>query len=345
MMMVMMIIKSLYPRLSQIKFEFADFRDLKSQIAPTTLLGRMCILRRFLCKYMEAKKIDKHVYHDMYLRHVFKNKRVLMESIHKPKAEKAIEKTLSDQSKKRLAEEGSMLGGRSLVSPSGFGYSNATEDITHGIVGTGLTAIVTGASSGIGSEIARVLAMLGVRVVMGVWNIAAGKDVKETISKENSSDKFDVTELYLSSMASVRQFASKFESVDLPLNLLINNVGVMACPFMLSHDNIEMQFAKNHLGLQHDSFQEVIMRESRMAKHQPAAQQWYPIMSAMLKRVKFQPRLGCLARSRDTDLFDDTPLVAMEFEFNLKEATSDDTNHLFTGKSYSSSQLHATTGS
>ncbi|RZC59090.1 hypothetical protein C5167_006393 [Papaver somniferum] len=106
--------------------------------------------------------------------------------------------------------------------------------------------------------------MLGVRVVMGVWNIATGKDVKETIPKEKSSAKVDVMELYLSSMASVRQFASKFESVDLPLNLLINNVGVMACPFMLSHDNIEMQFAKNHLGLQHDSFQKVIMRESRV---------------------------------------------------------------------------------
>ncbi|RZC52492.1 hypothetical protein C5167_020936 [Papaver somniferum] len=105
---------------------------------------------------------------------------------------------------------------------------------------------ILGASNGIGSETARVLAMLRVRVVMGVWNIAAGKDVKETIPKENSSAKVDVMELYLSSMASVRQFASKFD----------NNVGVMSCPFMLSHDNIEMQFAKNHLGLQHDSFQE-----------------------------------------------------------------------------------------
>ncbi|RZC52491.1 hypothetical protein C5167_020937 [Papaver somniferum] len=65
--------------------------------------GRMCILRRFLCKYMEAKKIHKHVYHDMYLRHVFKKKRVLMESIHKSKAEKAIEKTLSDQSKNKAS--------------------------------------------------------------------------------------------------------------------------------------------------------------------------------------------------------------------------------------------------
>ncbi|XP_026409141.1 short-chain dehydrogenase TIC 32, chloroplastic-like [Papaver somniferum] len=132
--------------------------------------------------------------------------------------------------------------------PSGFGYSNTTEDVTHGIDGTGLTAIVTGASSGIGSETARVLAMRGVHVVMGVRNMAAGKDVKETILKESSSAKVDVMELDLSSIASVRKFASEFKSSDLPLNLLINNAGVMACPFMLSHDNIEMQFATNHLG-------------------------------------------------------------------------------------------------
>ncbi|XP_026406300.1 short-chain dehydrogenase TIC 32, chloroplastic-like isoform X2 [Papaver somniferum] len=132
--------------------------------------------------------------------------------------------------------------------PSGFSFSNTAEDVTHDIDGTGLTAIVTGASSGIGSETARVLAMRGVHVVMGVRNMAAGKDVKETILKANSSAKVDAMELDLSSMASVRKFSSEFKSLDLPLNILINNAGVMACPFMLSHDNLEMQFATNHLG-------------------------------------------------------------------------------------------------
>ncbi|GMP70288.1 hypothetical protein CsSME_00029203 [Camellia sinensis var. sinensis] len=132
--------------------------------------------------------------------------------------------------------------------PSGYSASSTAEEVTRGIDGTGLTAIVTGASSGIGTETARVLAMRGVHVVMGVRNMSSGKEVKEAILKEIPTAKVDAIELDLSSLASVRKFVSEYNSLGLPLNLLINNAGIMATPFMLSIDKIELQFATNHIG-------------------------------------------------------------------------------------------------
>ncbi|KAI4372601.1 hypothetical protein MLD38_010812 [Melastoma candidum] len=132
--------------------------------------------------------------------------------------------------------------------PSGFSARSTAEEVTRGIDGSGLSAIVTGSSSGIGAETARVLALRGVHVTMAVRNVEAGRAVRESIVKEIPSAKTDVMELDLSSMASVRRFASDYSASGRPLSILINNAGVMACPYTLSQDNIELQFATNHLG-------------------------------------------------------------------------------------------------
>ncbi|KAG8381306.1 hypothetical protein BUALT_Bualt06G0108700 [Buddleja alternifolia] len=131
---------------------------------------------------------------------------------------------------------------------SGFSATSTAEEVTEGIDGSGLTAIVTGASSGIGAETARVLALRGVHVIMAVRDLSSGHEAKRSITKQVPNAKVDAMELDLSLMASIRSFASKFNSSGLPLNVLVNNAGVMATPFMLSKDNIEQQFATNHVG-------------------------------------------------------------------------------------------------
>ena len=131
---------------------------------------------------------------------------------------------------------------------SGFSASSTAEKVTKGVDGTGLVAIVTGASNGIGKETTRVLALRGVHVIMGVRNVKAGEKVKDELRQKIPGAKLDVMEIDLNSQASIRKFVAEFIATGLPLNILVNNAGIMAPPFTLSKDNIEQQFAVNHLG-------------------------------------------------------------------------------------------------
>eukprot|EP00262_Sarcandra_glabra_P003358 TRINITY_DN14034_c0_g1_i1.p1 TRINITY_DN14034_c0_g1~~TRINITY_DN14034_c0_g1_i1.p1 ORF type:complete len:323 (-),score=56.25 TRINITY_DN14034_c0_g1_i1:284-1252(-) len=132
--------------------------------------------------------------------------------------------------------------------PSGFGSASTAEQVTEGIDASNLTAIVTGGASGIGTETARVLALRGAHVIIAARNIEAANDAKQLILKDNGSARVDVLKLDLCSLKSVRDFADTFNALNLPLNILINNAGVMFCPYQLSKDGVEMQFATNHLG-------------------------------------------------------------------------------------------------
>ncbi|KAI3879918.1 hypothetical protein MKW98_018157 [Papaver atlanticum] len=132
--------------------------------------------------------------------------------------------------------------------PSGFGSASTADQVTDGINANNLTAIVTGGASGIGLETSRVLALRGVHVIIGARNLKAANEAKETILKDNGTARIDVLKLDLCSIKSVNEFVKNFNALDVPLNILINNAGIMFCPYQLSEDGIEIQFATNHLG-------------------------------------------------------------------------------------------------
>jgi NAD(P)-dependent dehydrogenase (short-subunit alcohol dehydrogenase family) len=127
-----------------------------------------------------------------------------------------------------------------------FDATSTAAEVAAGIDLTGKRAIVTGASSGIGIETARVLALAGADVTLAVRNTAAGQDVAAKINAEAGAERARVAELELAHLASVQAFASLWGNQ--PLHLLINNAGIMAPPFALLASGWEQQFGTNHLG-------------------------------------------------------------------------------------------------
>ncbi|CAA3024718.1 Hypothetical predicted protein [Olea europaea subsp. europaea] len=135
-----------------------------------------------------------------------------------------------------------------IPGPTGFGSASTAEQVTQGIDATSLTVIITGGASGIGLETSRILAQRNAHVIIGARNMEAANEAKQLILKDNNNARIDIFKLNLASLKSVKAFADHFISLNLPLNILINNAGIMFCPYQLSEDGIEMQFATNHIG-------------------------------------------------------------------------------------------------
>jgi NAD(P)-dependent dehydrogenase (short-subunit alcohol dehydrogenase family) len=128
-----------------------------------------------------------------------------------------------------------------------FGHDTTTKEVLEGIDLSGKTALVTGASGGLGAETARALASAGAFVTLAVRNVPKGEEVAQSI-RDSTGAQVDVVELHLDALASVRDCAQGWLASHGALNLLINNAGVMACPLARIGEGWESQFATNHLG-------------------------------------------------------------------------------------------------
>lgn len=126
-----------------------------------------------------------------------------------------------------------------------FDATSTADDVVAGLDLTGVRAIVTGASSGIGVETARSLARAGAEVTLAVRNPDAGRRTADDITRSTGNGNVHVGALDLVDQSSVAEFARGWAG---PLHLLINNAGVIVSNLARTREGWELQFATNHLG-------------------------------------------------------------------------------------------------
>ncbi|GAB3604888.1 SDR family oxidoreductase [Conyzicola nivalis] len=110
-------------------------------------------------------------------------------------------------------------------------------------------AVVTGASDGMGTGIAARLAAAGAEVIMPVRNLRKGEAAIAKIRDGQPDARVSLRQMDLSSLASVAALGEELRAEGVPVQLLVNNAGVMTPPTrQTTADGFELQFGTNHLG-------------------------------------------------------------------------------------------------
>lgn len=111
---------------------------------------------------------------------------------------------------------------------------------------SGRNVVITGGASGIGLETARALAGAGADVMLAVRDRVAGEKAAVAINESIDADRVVAGTLDLASLSSVGSFVDAWG--DQPLDILINNAGVMATPLLRTAEDLELQIGTNHFG-------------------------------------------------------------------------------------------------
>ena len=131
---------------------------------------------------------------------------------------------------------------------SEFGWSSTTDEVLAGIDLSGRTVFITGANSGLGRETARAMASRGAHVIMAGRDQDKLDEAVAAIQAGHSKAQIDTITVDLGSLENIRAATSRARQRFQKIDLLINNAGVMATPFLHTADGFEMQFGTNHLG-------------------------------------------------------------------------------------------------
>ncbi|MBA3582168.1 MAG: SDR family NAD(P)-dependent oxidoreductase [Gammaproteobacteria bacterium] len=110
------------------------------------------------------------------------------------------------------------------------------------------TVVITGANSGIGFEVTKLLAAKNATVVMACRDIKKAEQAVNQIRQTQSNAQLYVMSLDLASLQSIREFAAAFKQRYSQINILINNAGVMKTPQLQTAEGIEYQWGVNHIG-------------------------------------------------------------------------------------------------
>jgi NAD(P)-dependent dehydrogenase (short-subunit alcohol dehydrogenase family) len=137
-----------------------------------------------------------------------------------------------------------------ILEATPFGATSDTDEVLSGMNLKGKRVLVTGVSAGLGVETARSLAAHGAQVVGAARDLNKAKAATEQVRKDTaaSGGSFELVELDLSNLKSVRACADGLLAKGEPFDVVIANAGVMATPFGHTADGFETQFGTNHLG-------------------------------------------------------------------------------------------------
>jgi NAD(P)-dependent dehydrogenase (short-subunit alcohol dehydrogenase family) len=126
---------------------------------------------------------------------------------------------------------------------SAFGADSTAEEVTAGIDLTGRTALVTGATSGLGLETLRVLALRGAHVIATGRTLEKAREACGTVAGRTTP-----VALELERWDSVAAAAEQVRALGTPIDMLVCNAGIMALPKLEQVYGLEKQFVVNHLG-------------------------------------------------------------------------------------------------